>query len=227
VRPACLKSSRKLFGRLFAVAVIAGCAAALYGCSAPAPVDRPAAPVAVSDAGESRETAAMLAPIVQPLDIGPSGAMGLKAAGPFMVEAVRAAFGGLETVAGQTAIDRRVVPIIQVRSDGLALYDIYAAPGGRMIGLVVTRSPAVAGPRNEVIGSTRQRDLPAALVTACTVETGSGEQRQVCPDPDEPRFVRVFRPQQDADVVGEGAGRLGALAGGDVLMEMRWSPPAS
>jgi hypothetical protein len=156
--------------------------------------------------------------------IGPGGAMALSTGAAFTVEAVKAAFGGLETVAGQTAVDRRPVRLIQVRSDGLVLYEVFAAANGRLVGQVITRSPAVAGPLDEVIGSTRQRDLPAELVSACTVETSSGEQRQVCPDPDHPQFVRVFRPQSALAGPRDGASRLEALAGGDVLMEMRWSP---
>jgi hypothetical protein len=168
----------------------------------------------------------VLAPAVQPLTIGPGGAMGLTTAAPFTVEAVRAAFGDLEAVAGQTVIDRRVTPVIQVRSDGLVLYEIYAAPGGRVVGRVTTRSPAVAGPRDEVIGATRQRDLPSDLVAACAIESISGERRQICPDPGDGRFVRVFRPQQALELPREGAARLEAVAGGDVLMEMQWTSAA-
>lgn len=213
--------SNCLFSRV-GVAVLA--MAAISGCGPTTPSAPPAAPPAAPALPSQPPPRPSLGAFTQPLMIGPDGAFKLTTPAPFRVEALAASFPGLELVAGEVLIDRQRVRVIQARSDGLVVFTIFPGAGGRT-GRVVTRSAAVAGPRDEIIGSTRMRDLPTEELTVCTVDNSSGEERQVCAASADATFWRVFRPDSDFRLAGsQGQQRLEALAGGDILMEMRWTP---
>lgn len=212
--PDCLRYSRKAFAAVTAAALMA-----LAACDG----GHDAAPAARMDTSVAGVVESQPRPS---LKIGPEGAMALKEATAFSVDALAASFPGLELVAGNTVIDRQVFPVIQARADGMTLFEVFAGPGGR-VGRVVTRSPAVAGPQDDVIGSTRLRDLPPNDVTHCVAEMVAGERRQVCEPTPGSRFVRVFRPAQNMALPRRGVAGLEVLAGGDILLEMRWTPPPS
>jgi hypothetical protein len=151
--------------------------------------------------------------------------MDLTSAAAFSPDALAPYFPGLDLVAGKTVIDRQVLSVIQANGDGMTLFEIFAGAGDRMVSRVVTRSPAVAGPLSDVIGSTRLRDLPPEETIHCVGELVAGERRQICKSSLDSAFVRVFRPAQAMNLPRQGPARLEALAGGDILMEMRWTPP--
>jgi hypothetical protein len=152
--------------------------------------------------------------------------MGLRTAAPFSPEALAGFFPGLEMSRSQAVVDRVTTPVILARADGMVLFEIFPAAGGQTVGRVITRSPAVAGPDLEVIGSTRLRDLPPEKTAVCTTDDSTGEKRPVCAESLDAPLTRVFRPQTAIVLPRQGAARLEALAGGDVLVEIRWRPPA-
>lgn len=210
----CSKSTPKRIARARLAAKAVAAAVMLAGCG----------PGGGAGGGARADIA--VSQIPPPLSIGPSGAMALRASAPYAAEALAPYFPGLELIEGQTTIERQVRPVTAVRSDGMVVFEIFPAPAG-MVGSVITRSPAVAGPLGEVVGSTRLRDLPQAETAVCLEETRTGERRQVCgPTPNAP-FQRVFRPANAIEPPKEGAARLETLAGGDILVEMRWMAPTT
>lgn len=220
----CLRSTPKRVRPWGAAAVSAAALSSLLTLSAcgsppasstPSTADLPARP---SPPARAR--------LQQPLTIGPNGAFALTDAAGFTVAALGPHFPGLELIAGTVTVDRRTAPVIQVRSDGLTLYEIFPASDKRRVGEVRTRSPAVAGPLQDVVGATRMRDLPREAVAFCSEEVVAGENRQVCADTPGAAFRRVFRSASDIEPANDAASKLDQSVGSDVLIEMRWRPPA-
>jgi len=128
------------------------------------------------------------------LQIGPGGIGNLRPSTPFTLDAIEAAFPGLEVISTRMNLTGRDSPAFEVREAGEPLLTI--TPDwtlGRVERVSVT-SPRIAGPLGEHIGSFSWNELPAADVAECTENpAGTAETTRVCSDGADMRFMRVFR----------------------------------
>lgn len=173
-------------------------------------------------AGAPREADLAAAPAPAFLTIGPEGALGIAAGAPYSQEGLAALVAGkpgVAIVAEPVQVARRVFTGLRAESDGLELYQFWPSAKLDTLRAIHTESPAVIGPKGEVIGASTLRDAQEADVAFCKEATSTGARLLECATDPGAAFWRVYRMAPGTPL--EGAAALGPQET-PILVAMRW-----
>ena len=130
---------------------------------------------------------------VDTLQIGPGGIGGLGPGTPFTLDAIRAAFPGLDVISTRVDADGLQTPAFEVRENGETLLSITPDWTLGQVARVSVTSPRIAGPLGERIGSFRWNELDATGTADCPDGPAVAySMPQVCIDHTDERFLRFF-----------------------------------
>ena len=155
------------------------------------------------------------------LSISPDGAGHLSGPTPFTLEAVEAAFPGLEVVSSSAMTEGETYPVFEVRGDdGATLFVLEPDWSRGQVLALVTRSRAVEGPGGARIGQTRLPGIDGLDRETCRPGLEEYAERLVCGSRP---FAWIF--SLPGDYEGPVDAAPDEIVSQAVLAEMRYLPP--
>ncbi|MEZ5945348.1 MAG: redoxin family protein [Hyphomonas sp.] len=135
---------------------------------------------------ESKKTA------LDGLSIGPAGIPGLASPTVFTLDAVQASFPGQQVVTTQVKAGGDLYPAFEVRDGADTLFTLTPGWSLGQIERISTRSPLIAGPAGERIGTSTLSGLSPADRAECVAGEGDYAGALLCPSAGTPALQLVF-----------------------------------